>query len=327
MRCRVIVFALLVLCGCVLAQDQHSPVPPGQFEIGRHTFIDVGAPNDFYELLLVRPIPNGTSVEKITITPPGYACVQPAKVEFAEGSLRESVAALLGKTDPCAIPERELHRELKRCKKCLVFSGANVALQFQCANRPRIIRADILDKDMFDPAPNTPAHTSWTMQLLSRLDSAVGPGVLERPMFTVSGDERTDSSPQDSQARDISSGKYDVLFPAAPDRPSALYRAAQIAPPAPTIRLVSSAPSQPEAFVPPGYPPLARLARVEGTVNFTVEVNPDGSTTNFTVESGHPMLRGVTENAVSGWKFPRDASGQRIQAAIEFATNCPPKQR
>src|SRR5208283_1602570 len=143
MRCRVsgpLVFAVFVLCSCVLAQDRREPSLPSQFEIGRHTFIDVGPPNDFYELLLLRPIPNGTAVERITIAAPGDACVQPPKVEFAEGSLPEPVAALLGKTDPCAIPEKELHRELKRCKKCLVFSGANVALRFQCANQPRIIR-------------------------------------------------------------------------------------------------------------------------------------------------------------------------------------------
>jgi hypothetical protein len=36
---------------------------------------------------------------------------------------------------------------------------------------------------MFDPAANNPQHTAWTMQLLQLLDKAVGPGVMEKPVF------------------------------------------------------------------------------------------------------------------------------------------------
>jgi len=327
MRCRVVPFVVFGLCGCLLAQDRHQASSPDQFVIGRHTFIDVGPPNDFYELVLVRPTSNGSSIERITLTPATDECFQPAKVEVAAGSLAESVAALLGKTNPCSIPEKELRRERKRCKKCLVFSGANIAMQVQCGAHTRIVRADILDKDMFDPAPSTPEHTTWTMQLLSRLDSAIGPGVWDRPMFPIS-EEQKDSAPQDSEAlRDISSGKYDLLFQGAPDKPSDLYRAAQIQPPVPTIRLVSSTPFKPEAFVPPGYPPLARITHVEGAVKFTVYVDADGSVANFKVESGHPMLRGATENIANGWRFPKAAVQQKIDAVIDFATNCPAKKQ
>jgi hypothetical protein len=324
MPCRVIAFAVFGLCGCLLAQDRHEPSLPDQFVIGRHTFIDVGPPNDFYEILLVRPASNGSSIERITLTPATDECFQPAKVEVAVGSLDESVAALLGRTDPCSIPEKELRRERKRCKKCLVFSGANAAMQVQCGPHTRIVHADILDRDMFDPAPNTPEYTTWTMQLLSRLDNAVGPGVWDRPMFAIPGEEKRDAPTQDSEAlRDISTGKYDLLFHGAPAKLSDLYSAAQILPPVPTIRLVSSTPLQPEAFVPPGYPPLAKITHVGGPVKFTLDVNADGSVANFKVESGHPMLLGVTEKIVSSWRFPKDAVGQKINAVIDFATNCP----
>lgn len=301
---------------------------PSRLAIGRHTFFDVGPPNDFYEVLLVRPASNGTVVERITLTPPGDACIQSAKVEVATGSLGEAVADLLGKTNPCTISEKELRRERKRCKNCLVFSGANVAMQIQCGSQTRIIRADILDRDMFDRAPNTPEHTSWTMQLLTRVDQAVGPGVMEHPIFPIAEERKDDAVTQDSDAlRDISGGKYDRLFQGAPDRPSDLYHAAQIAPPAPAVRLLSSTPFQPVTAVQPAYPPLARLARVEGRVTFTVDIDPSGGTTAFKVESGHPMLRAAAEEAVASWKFPKEAAGQRNQATIEFATNCPPRDK
>jgi hypothetical protein len=329
--------AILILCGSASPQD-HPPVSPlpDQFVIGRHTFFDFGPPNDFYEVLLVRQTPSGASIERILLTPVGDACTQPAKIEAASASLEDSVATLLGNTNPCTIPEKELRRELKRCKKCLVFSGANVAMQVQCGDRTRIVRSDILDKDMFDPAPNTPAHTSWTMQLLGRLDAALGPGVKDKPRFPLSEKDEPSSQRNDSGVlRDVSVGKYDTLFQGAPDKPSDLYRAAQVAPPIPTIRLVSITPFQPEAFVEPGYPPLLKAAHIGGTVSFTFDVDEAGRATNFTVESGQPMLRGnvgqilsaVTEQIVSGWRFPKGASGQAIHAAIEFDTNCPSKKQ
>ena len=328
MRCRVLICAVLLFCGRALPQDRRSASPlPDQFAIGRHTFFDFGPPNDYYELLLVRPAPNGTSIERILLTPAGDACMQPAKIEAVSASLKDSVATLLGNTNPCTIPEKELRRELKRCKKCLVFSGANVAMQVQCGTQTRVIRSDILDKDMFDPAPNTPQHTSWTMQLLSQLDKALGPGVMDKPIFPLAAKDEPSPSRNDSEVlKDVSLGKFDTLFQGAPDKPSDLYRAAQIAPPVPTIRLVSSMPFQPEAFVEPGYPPIAKLARIEGAVHFTVEVDPDGRATNFRVESGHPMLLGATEKAASGWRFPKEAAGQRVHAVVEFATNCAAKK-
>ena len=328
MRRWAVTLTVLTLCGHALPKDRRpGPALPGQFEIGRHTFIDVGPPNDFYELFLVRPAAAGTSIERITLTRAADACLQPAKLEVASASLNESVATLLGKTNPCTIREKELRRELKRCKKCLVFSGANVQMRVQCGAKTHIIRSDILDKDMFDPAPNTPEHTSWTMQLLARLDNAVGPGVMERPIFPISEKEEPSATNSNSEAlADVSSGKFDMLFQGAPDKPSELYHAAQIRPPAPIVRLSSSAPFQPEIFVPPAYPPLARLAHIDGSVAFTISIGPNGNTTNFTVESGHPMLRGVVENAVSGWRFPRDAAGQLVHATIEFASNCSAKR-
>ena len=329
MRCCGVICAVLVLSGIALPQGRRAvPQSPDQFAIGRHTFFDFGPPNDFYELLLVRATPGGTSIERITLTPAADACLQPAKVEIASASLNESVPALLGKTNPCTIPEKELRRELKRCKKCLVFSGANVAMQVQCATQTRVVRSDILDKDMFDPVPNTPEHTSWTMRLLGRLDKALGPCVMDKPMFPVSEKEEPPASGSDTEAlQDVRIGKFDALFQGAPDKPSDLYRAAQDRPPAPSVRLLSNLPIQPQEFSLPPYPPLARVAHVEGTVVFKVEIDPNGSTTNFTLVSGQPLLIGSVQQAVSTWKFPKESAGQQIEETIEFATNCPAKRQ
>jgi TonB family protein len=321
-RCLVVCSILIISLPALSRGKRSAPAPPDRFEIGRLTFFDFGPPFDFYELLLVRPAANGTSIERITLTPAGDACTQPATIETASASISEPVAVLFGSTNPCAIPEKELRRELKRCKKCLVFSGADVAMQVQCGNQTRIIRSDILDKDMFDPAANTPEHTSWTMQLLARLDHAVGPGVMERPIFLV-GDKAEPSIGSESEVlRDVGLGKYDGLFQRTTVKPSDVYRAAQNRPPPPSVRLASSSPAQPDLVVLPKYPPLARQAHIEGSVTFTVEVGPDGSPASFTLLKGHPVLSGAVKEAVSGWKFPKETTPQLIQATIEFGLNC-----
>lgn len=329
MRRSVILCAALVSCSAAFGQT-HSAVsaPPDQFEIGRHTFVDNGPPLDYYELFVVRPTISGTSVERITLTPPVDSCTRQAKVEVASASINDSIAKLLGSTNPCAIPEKDLRRELKRCEKCVVFSGADVAMQVNCGDQTRVIRSDILDKDMFDPAATTPKNTQWTMQLLRHLDEALGPGVLDRPIFHL--DEPGQAAKKDSDSSNLeslSSGKYDALFLGAPDKPSELYHAAQNLPPLPSIQLVSSVPVAPKAFAAPNYPPIAKLARVEGSVSFTIVVDPTGSVTNLSFQSGPPLLYGVVKKASSDWRFPEDSSPHEIHAVISFSLNClpPPK--
>lgn len=324
MQFSLAICAVLVLCSSALAQEPRvNSNQPSEFEIARRTFLDFGPPFDYYELFLVRPTASGSSVERIRLTPPSDSCSASAKLETASKSLNESVGALLGQSNPCSIPEKELRRELKRCKNCLVFSGAIVVMQVRCGSHTRLIRADILDKDMFDPAPNTPEHTSWTMALLGRLDQAVGPGVMEKPMFAIPDQEKATSPLAQSVAlRDLGLGKYDALFSGAPDKPSDLYRAAQIIPPTPSVRLASSSPLAPELFVAPQYPPLARLTRTEGIVSFHMEIDADGEANNLTLISGHPLLWPAVKDAASKWRFPKDAAGQQVQATIEFNSNC-----
>jgi hypothetical protein len=320
----MIICAVAILIGVVSPQErQIASTGPDQFVIGRHTFFDFGPPNDYYELLIVSPNVNGASIERITLTPAGDACLLPAKVEITSASIAASPATLFGTSNPCAIPEKELRRELKRCKNCLVFSGANIAMQVQCGTQTRILRSDILDKDMFDPNSNTPKHTSWTMQLLARLDQALGPGVMEKPMFPVSEDQKAPVHEALSPTlRDVSLGKYDALFKDAPNKLSDLYRAAQIHPAAPSVHLQNSAPFQPTTSMLPEYPAIARAAHVEGAVSFKIEVDGNGGVRDIAFDSGPPLLRGAVKNAVSSWKFSEEAFNEQIRATIDFALNC-----
>lgn len=313
----------LILCGVSSAHKVAVPLP-NDFVVAVHTYFDFGPPSDYYELYVVRPKSAGTSIDRITLTPAGLACVAPPKLETASASSDASIADLLVGDNPCAIPEKDLRRESKRCKKCLNFSGVSVAIQARCGAASRIIRSDVLDRDMFDPAAHTPEHTGWTMELLARLEKVVGPGVMEKPMFPSFADDSPKSSEMNLPAlAALRSGQYDALFAGAPDKPSELYLASQIPLPSPTIRLVSSSPVAPVEFIPPAYPPIARLAHVEGEVSFTFTVQPNGDVGELNFDSGSKLLRSTLAKAVSTWKFANLSSAEEVHATVSFVLNCP----
>ncbi|MGA2300038.1 MAG: energy transducer TonB [Candidatus Acidiferrum sp.] len=324
---RWIVVFCFALVSLFPARGQTPPAPssfPEQFEIGRRTFFDFGPPFDYYEIFVVRPMTDGSSVIRILLTPPADACNAPARVEISSATLGESIPALLGKTNPCSIPEKELRHELKRCKHCLVFSGAEVTMRVPCGANSRFIRSDILDRDMFDPNSHTPEHTSWTMKLLARLDKAIGPGVMEKPMFALPGnDQPTTEILSDKLRKELDSGAYDQLFPSTKQKPSELYLAAQAHHPPPTTRLLDIVPFRPQELILPEYPAIARAAHIEGIVSFSLVLDADGNPTTPSFAQGHPLLLEAVKRAVAQWNFPKDAAGQQIQATIEFALNCP----
>jgi len=317
-------FAVLVFGVQALSQERGTVPLPDAFVIGRHTFIDVGPPFDFFELFVVRSNASGSSIEKILLAPPGNACLQPATVQTASAFIQDSIPSLLGPGNPCTIPEKELRRELKRCKKCLVFSGEDIAMLVECGARARIIRSEILDKDLFDKNPNTPKHTSQTMQLLARLDHALGPGPLDKPIFQVP-EEKPAKLPDSTETQALSSGKYDSLF--TNTKLSDLYQAARNHPPAPTVSLVASAPIQPTTFIPPDYPQMARIANIEGDVVVRFEISPTGAPTDLAFESGHPILRAAVNDAMTKWVFPANTPDRHAKVTLAFKLNCstPPR--
>ena len=55
--------------------------------------------------------------------------------------------------------------------------------------------------------------------------------------------------------------------------------------------------------VQPAYPPLARSARIQGSVVLQALIGKDGSIQNLRVVSGHPMLTNSALEAVRQWKY------------------------
>jgi hypothetical protein len=320
------------ICLCILgfvcnisgAQTPSSGIPT-QLTIARHTFFDFGPPNDFYEIIDVEQNGDEISVQRALITPQGNACVQPAKIELSSGTLRRSMEELLQSKNPCAIPEKELHKEKQRCKRCLAYSGVDVTMQVKCAGTNRQIRTDILDRDLFESAPNTPKNTSWSMAVLQKLDIALGPSAMDKPIFPVDTTQPA-QIPQGRLVDQILAGTFDPMFGSEVKVSAIAQDAAKGPPPPPTIRIEQVSPVAPMEPVLPNYPPIAKLAHVQGLVEATFDVGEDGvvRNINFVGESRVPMLQPAIIDSISKWKFPESARGQSEKASIRFQLNCGP---
>jgi protein TonB len=71
--------------------------------------------------------------------------------------------------------------------------------------------------------------------------------------------------------------------------------------------------------VSPRYPPLARQARIQGTVKLTAIIARDGSVEKLEVGSGHPLLVPSAIEAVRQWRYkPTLLNGVAVEVVTQI---------
>lgn len=66
--------------------------------------------------------------------------------------------------------------------------------------------------------------------------------------------------------------------------------------------------------VSPVYPPLARLARIQGTVILRIIINKFGEVRDTQLVNGHPMLAPAAVEAVKKWRYiPYESDGKTVE--------------
>ena len=74
--------------------------------------------------------------------------------------------------------------------------------------------------------------------------------------------------------------------------------------------------------VQPSYPPIARLARVQGTVGLRAIISKAGTIENLIAVSGHPMLVKSAIEAVRQWRYrPYLLNNEPIEVETEITVN------
>ena len=66
--------------------------------------------------------------------------------------------------------------------------------------------------------------------------------------------------------------------------------------------------------VSPSYPPLAKQARIQGTVRLQAVIAKDGSVVELQILSGHPLLIAAAQDAVRQWRYqPTLLNGEPVE--------------
>ncbi len=74
--------------------------------------------------------------------------------------------------------------------------------------------------------------------------------------------------------------------------------------------------------VTPVYPPLAKQARVQGTVRFTAIISKDGTIQQLQLVSGHPLLVQAAQDAVKQWLYkPTLLNGEPVEVVTQIDVN------
>ena len=74
--------------------------------------------------------------------------------------------------------------------------------------------------------------------------------------------------------------------------------------------------------VKPNYPPLARQARIQGSVVLQAVIAKDGTIQNLHLVSGHPMLAPAAIEAVKQWRYkPYILNGDPVEVETQITVN------
>ncbi len=72
----------------------------------------------------------------------------------------------------------------------------------------------------------------------------------------------------------------------------------------------------------PEYPPLAKMARIQGTVRLEAIISKDGTIQDLKVLSGHPLLVKAALEAVQRWRYqPTLLNGEPVEVVTEIDCN------
>ena len=72
----------------------------------------------------------------------------------------------------------------------------------------------------------------------------------------------------------------------------------------------------------PEYPPLAKMARIQGTVRLDAVISKDGTIQDLKAVSGHPLLVKSAMDAVARWRYqPTLLNGEPVEVVTEIDVN------
>ena len=342
--------SLGVLCGLALAARAQTArngsdiSGPTKFYAVSSTFWDNGPAWD-YHILEAKQDGTDTLVRDIMIKsaqlPCGPSCTVKAKIRRLQNT---SPAELVGDNNPCAVDQAELRRDLRRAKRALkhtlLFSSAEFGIVATCGSKETVLHLPLLP---FPLAARGSPRILRSYDLLSDLETRV---FGTSPVFQSAGETKVfedvpagktddEETAGEELVPELRSGVFDRALWDDCQKPlcagEGLNHVLEIyIPPEHRTEPIVSWVNRPsygllKCELPP-YPPLARMARVEGDVELEIQVDErTGLVVGVTAMAGHPLLQAAAVQAVKQWCFrpekrPEGVTGTLVK--LRFSMNC-----
>ena len=320
----VIFFLILNLTPSGQSVSARGAVLEG-FYIGAEVVSDA-SPFWFKYILDVAAESRGTMVRWIRVAPLTGFCSTPITVKATSAQLNDSVAELTGNTDLCSLTSQKVDRSLKRFRRTTSLEDT--------ARFGIILRCGTVEKAVFLPyeqeidldrmKKNAPELSS----LFYLYDDVVKRAFGEESVFHEISSQR-DAELQalgQSLMPQLKAGSFDRGFRGSTLKDILTYYRGSVSEPKPIARLIVPSKAAFARYVDPGYPLLAKQARIEGTVELDLSLDAmTGKVRDVRVVTGHPLLTDNAMMAAKQWQFDTDADGfaEVFNARLDYTLDCP----
>jgi protein TonB len=158
----------------------------------------------------------------------------------------------------------------------------------------------------------------WPSKIPARV--ATGPDVDGAPVFAIGAPGFGDpNGVPTGMPVEIANQRIVQVAPPEPPHHAAAQQAAAL----PRIRVGGGVQAAKLIFGPkPVYPPMAKAARISGSVHLSALISADGRIRGLQLVSGHPLLTQAAFNAVKQWVYqPTLLNGEPVEVLTEIDVN------
>jgi TonB family protein len=341
--------SLWVLFVCMAAKSalaRPAAVPEvRRFYAVGHTFWDNGPMWD-YHIVEAKQDGSDTLVRDVLIisvqSPCGPSCTVKARIKHLHNT---TPATLVGENNPCAVDQRELLRELRRNRRALkhtqLFTFADFVIVADCGGKETVLQLPLLP---FPAGPHGPPRIERSYDLLRDVEKRV---FGTDQVFNTSADMKIfddlegEKGGEDDERTgaalvpELRSGAYDRALWGDCKKAACAGQGLKgvletyVPPDQRTEPAVSWVKPPSYKFVKvalPGYPPLARLARVQGDVELELQVDErTGLVVGVAAMSGHPLLLRTAHQAARDWQFQPEKQPEGVKknkVVLRFDMKC-----
>jgi TonB family protein len=311
---------------------------PSQFYIVSVFFSDYG-PAFYYRVMDITPDGMDSIVKYSRIADVNLYCPRRI-VQIAEARVKNtSPGELVKANNPCAIKPRELSAGLRRYRR---FGGRFETVSYgivaQCGASLRQLALPSIEQLDWDRLKREKPHVAKLWDLASDVVT---------PVFGADSifHDRTDSDELALQTAgeklvpDLISGRYDAGLADAIQGNEETWRSPSFRSLLETYRGPLRSPSEAGGygvrlehsevfpfsnFVTPIYPPLSKMARIQGKVELKLKLDPVSGEVLDAAASGHPLLTPSAIVAARHWRFkPNAISSETVSLTLDYALHCP----